>query len=87
MNREKLAWAAGLFDGEGCFYFKLRRRSDGALDRNAQTRINQTIIAILWKWMGPVKREQARAVLTQQRENRPQQKGRPLKPRQFQLQS
>ncbi|HEV8682951.1 MAG TPA: hypothetical protein VGS09_09290 [Actinomycetota bacterium] len=112
MDREALAWAAGSFDGEGCFHFLIRHRSDGALDRVTQVRITQAdpevllrfkdalgglgavygpynrrrsnwspqwqyaaygfhqaqaIIAMIWPWLGSVKREQAREVLIQNR--------------------
>ena len=47
MNRESLAWATGLFDGEGCFHFtssrRRRRDSEGRqkIEHSIQTRITQ----------------------------------------------
>lgn len=125
MDREKLAWAAGFFDGEGCFSYKLRHRSDGALDRSIQVRITQAdgdvlygfaeavglgrvygpyprpkanwsqmwqyaaygfeqaqaIIAMLWPWLGAVKRKQAKDMLSEIAKNPPRKPGRPPKRR------
>jgi hypothetical protein len=54
MNQEALAWAAGFFDGEGCFHFSLRRRSDGALDRSTQVRMTQADSEVLIRFRDAV---------------------------------
>lgn len=108
VNRENLAWAAGFFDGEGCFSSCLRYddntkkkyiASIGQVDRKGLERFqeavqlgkiygpygpygnrfknarpfyrldiygfeqSQALLALLWTWLGPVKRQQARSVL------------------------
>lgn len=126
MDREKLAWAAGFFDGEGCFWHGVRK-SKGSEYRSTETRMTQAdpevlerfrdalglgkvygpysygkkrpnwrpqwqylahgfhqtqaIIAMLWPWLGSVKREQARDVLRQVRDHPPRKTGRPPKAR------
>lgn len=111
MNRENLAWAAGLFDGEGCFFLGGRKRG-GRVETWIETRITQAhpevlhrfrealgmgrvygpygrsksnhrpqwqyviyglqgtqaTIAMLWPWLGTVKRGQASSVLLRLRE-------------------
>jgi hypothetical protein len=102
-DREELAWAAGFFDGEGCFSYSERARygvaTIGQTDIRALERFRgavglgniygpydyrypgrmskrpwwnyrahrrehvQAIVAMLWFKLGPIKREQARAVL------------------------
>lgn len=128
MDREALAWAAGFFDGEGCFYHGIRRRygnSRGGPYRWTETRMTQAhpevlhrfaatvglgrvygpyakkrpnhrpqwqylahgfhqtqaIIAMLWPWLGSVKRLQAAQVLADVRNNPPRRPGRPPKAR------
>lgn len=103
MNREELAWAAGLFDGEGCTrtaqgprrqYMKawltVSQNDRQVLDRfqaavgvgkvygpyAARGRKNpqyqfvvsdfpqvQAVVAMLWTWLSPVKRAQAKVAL------------------------
>ena len=127
MNRETVAWAAGLFDGEGCFHFTTsrRRRTDAhgqpKIEHSIQTRITQkdrevldrfqaaiglghvygpyrstegkpripwqfaaygfgqtqAIIAMLWPWLGRLKRQQAINVLAQAKAHSPKPPGRP----------
>jgi hypothetical protein len=121
MDREALAWAAGLFDGEGGFFYTTFRRKSGRLDRSISTRVTQAdpevlerfrrcvrlgkvygpydrskyrqqpqwqyvvydfqatqaIAAMLWPWLGTIKRRQAAAVLQQARENPQGRMGRP----------
>jgi hypothetical protein len=104
-DREELAWAAGFFDGEGCFSYTERARNGvatiGQVDLAALERFQSAvgrlgkiygpydytryrgrvskraqwnfrahrrehvlaIVAMLWFKLGPIKREQARAVL------------------------
>jgi len=105
VNREELAWAAGFFDGEGCFsytekagyatvtigqvdrrvldrfqeavggvgkiYGPYTTRSPSRLSKKPQYQYRahrraaeQSIAAMLWFMLGPVKRDQARRVLT-----------------------
>lgn len=124
MNREELAWAAGFFDGEGCFYHGVRKRyagSAGGPYRWTETRITQAhpqvlerfqqavglgkvygpydkkrpnqrpqwqylasgfhqtlaIIAMLWPWLGSVKRAQAASVIREVRAHPRRRPGRP----------
>ncbi len=107
VDREQLAWAAGFFDGEGCFCTHFRAKADshkytatiGQVDRrvldhfreavqlgkiygpmgpykgqlpNARPHYKidiygfeqvQALLALLWTWLGPVKREQAKSIL------------------------
>jgi hypothetical protein len=126
VDREALAWAAGFFDGEGCFFHGVRKRygnSKGGPYHRTETRMTQAhpavlerfrevvglgqvygpyakqgprdrpqwqyvaygwrqtqaIIALLWPWIGEVKRLQAKNVLRQVRENPPRKPGRPPK--------
>lgn len=110
VDREALAWAAGFFDGEGCFTSSQRydvpgskkyMATIGQVDRRAldrflqavqlgkvrgpygpyakhQTNANphyrldidgfekvQALLALLWTWLGPVKRQQAVSVFYQ----------------------
>jgi hypothetical protein len=108
MDREALAGAAGLFDGEGCFHLVTRRKG-ARLEAWTQTRMTQedrevldrfaaavrcgrvygpytsvpgrrrarwqyaaygferaqAILAMLWPWLGPIKKSQASTVLRQ----------------------
>jgi len=96
-RRERLAWAAGLFDGEGCFYTSrvtpaasITQKDRRVLDDFRSVVVMgsvyyshvgtpyhyqvtglervQALIAMLWSWLGEVKREQARKVLVQYRD-------------------
>ncbi len=113
VNREGLAWAAGFFDGEGCFNTHKRAKADshkyvatlGQVDRRALDRFHQIVqlgkiygpfgpysnqftnakphyrldiygfeqvqalLALMWTWLGPVKREQAKRILYKERLN------------------
>ena len=54
MEREELAWAAGLFDGEGCFHFLLQRRKDTSLQPLTQTRMTQVDREVLDRFQAAV---------------------------------
>jgi hypothetical protein len=106
MDREKLAWAAGFCDGEGCFLIErtnisitisqnditsLERFKDavgglgnvnGPYSATKSRKLHyryaaasfehvQAITAMLWLWLGPVKRAQAEGVLRLARERKP----------------
>jgi hypothetical protein len=100
LDTHELAWAAGFFDGEGCFSIKPRpsmslgqidpqvlarfQRAVGGLGilygpygpypgtlgnhgqwyvRSSKLEDLQATIAMLWRWLSPIKREQARRLL------------------------
>jgi hypothetical protein len=54
MNKEALAWAAGFFDGEGCFFFGTYRRKDGRIDQWTETRITQADREVLDRFASAV---------------------------------
>lgn len=103
VDREELAWAAGFFDGEGCFHCSGQSRtlqprvSIGQVDRGSLDRFQravqvgkvygpkkhagrnekigyhqyqvgsfegvQHILAVLWPFLGPIKKEQGSRVI------------------------
>jgi hypothetical protein len=55
MDREALAWAAGLFDGEGGFFYTTYLRKSGRIDRTISTRITQADPEVLERFRRSVR--------------------------------